>query len=1118
MAPHFHQEGEICMWIKKAIFLVFLMHFNLGWPAAAQESLTHQPTERIYRFDFGPENSPLWPGFIRVTRDTKYSASQRFGWRRHIKLEEGSSTKYGVYPDPLAADWIRAEAMFHLDVPSGEYKVWLLTREIPSRSATRFSFGVHAEYLRRIYVKAEGGNFFDEYVYRHLNDDYRRGQDIWNKYIEPVFKARTFAVDVTDGKLALYFHNCPVTSLIVYPANQVGEMEEEIKKLQARRRKSFPYSELKREEKRKVPNLTEKQKERGYVLFKVNYLDKIYPTTVPESEWIGRPLEAFATPGEYEPVSFAVYPLKDLKGVKIKADDLTNSKGDRISRENIDVRIVRYMECPVRSSSHYKVEPLLLQKRDRVDIDYTITKQFWLTVKVPVDAEPGEYEGNILFQPFNASSHEIILKLLVLPFRLIGLKDRYQGMYHFCHSTNEFYGIRDKSIEDLKNHGYNLIWMSSRTRVKRLANGKLEFDFGELMRDMQLYKKCGYPGFKAGVLVLQNGLRDSYRLTNEPFGKVGSHQVKESFSKQFDEVYKRMAKAVNEKAREKGYPEFLFYPDGEAGSEGQAGINTAKHLLKLLKEAGVKTHTGINSFSSYQLLPWLDTAAVNDGMHIDETLLKRFKDAGAELWLYNIGNDRFVRGFYFWKTGARAIVKEGYLLRKTVPYNELYREDNEARMTWWDVRPSPDGPVPTLNWEWAREGIDDAKYINTLITLITEGKKSSGSEVAKEAKKAEEMLNEIMEHIKFELSHYTKAVGYWDSDVYDKLRWKIAQRIMILQSLLSKETIYKIDDEEDIDDRIASWWDKHYHYRVPLTINSGMHARKDYLTRQPINFTGLLAGLVVKGTLDDNSIRVIEYNINGDVIREVPSQFNKDKEYSTIAKAKGTLVCVMEGVTPTLTKRYYHIYFDIVENGLKQAPAYSKILGVDRAATTALVLNPGFEIVDEEKTDWPAYWNPHGISPDKRNSRFLTAEEAHTGRYSVKCISDVPRGHNGVETDYFSLKPNTKYLISLWTKVVDANGGYGAAGFLQFYDKNKKNLGWKKRIQIANRGIYDWAKLVVSGISPSDACYGKLQIFSSYGKYTTYFDDVEVKEVIRDEMAPPEKRMGNAERKVDLFP
>lgn len=1086
----------------------------IGFLGCATIEIAANEADRIptYKFDFGSKQSPLWPGFIRVTKDSMYNEDICYGWSWIKELEEGSTTKYGVYPDPLGADWIKATATFSTNVPNGKYKVLVMLRNIPARREKRFAYWIGAEGQTLASVDVRGKDFFKKYVYRHLDDDYRQGNDVWEKYIAPAYKSETFTVIVSDERLDLLFHPCQVTALIIYRADKAVEVETEIARMKVERKKSFPYVEIK-PERRKLQAISDEDKKRGYVIFAKNYLDKVYPNTVPQLGEIRNELNAFATLGEYEPVTFAVYPLKDLKAGKVRVEDLISSTGDKISRENIEVRVVRYMERPSRDSSHYTVEPLLLQKREEVDIDFTGTKQFWLTIHIPSNARPGEYKGKVLFQPANAPSQEITLKLLVLPFKLTELEDRYQGMYHFYHKINEFYNIREQAIEDLKNHGYNLIWIASRTRVKRLTDNELGFDFEDLETEMELYRKHAYPGFKAKVLVLQNGLRDAYRLTNEPFGKVGDHQVKESFSKEFNEVYKQMAKAIDEKAKEEGWPEVLFYPTGEAGSEGQKGIETCMHLLNLLKQAGVKTHTSINTFSSYQLLPWLDTAAVNDGMHIDKPLIKKLKEAGTELWLYNIGNNRFVRGFYFWKTGARGMVREGYIWRKADPYNELYREDDEWRNIWWDMRPSPEGPVPTLNWEWAREGIDDSKYINTLITLITEAKKSSDSEIIKEAKDAEEMLNQMMEYIKPELSYYTKVVGYWKNDVYDKLRWRIAQSIMKLQSLLSKEATYKIEVEEDVDIGAAKWWNNDYRYRVAIIVNSWMYERKDCLIRQVINFTELLTDLAVQGTFDNNSIRVVEYNPEMNVKEEVPSQFNKDREFSPTAKAKGTLVWMLGGITPTLSQRYYYIYFDIVENGLKPALTYLRIPEVDKVPIRNLVSNPGFEIANKNRPKWPMGWNAHTreASPGS-NRRLLTDEEAHTGKYSVKCISDVPKGDNGFETDYFSIKPNKKYLISFWAKVVDTNRGYGAVGFLQFYDKDKRHLGWKKRIQVANRGTYDWAKLIVSGISPSGAYYGKMQIFSSYGKSTAYFDDVEVREVVKDEMALFEVEMGAAER------
>jgi uncharacterized membrane protein len=114
------------------------------------------------------------------------------------------------------------------------------------------------------------------------------------------------------------------------------------------------------------------------------------------------------------------------------------------------------------------------------------------------------------------------------------------------------------------------------------------------------------------------------------------------------------------------------------------------------------------------------------------------------------------------------------------------------------------------------------------------------------------------------------------------------------------------------------WWNVSWHYRFRLEINSTSYSRTDWPIEQFVNFTDLLPA----GTFDENSIRVFEYSQSGDILYEVPSQFEKDENFDASSNAAGTLVFLMNGTTQLNTKRIYFVYYDTVENGPKGTPSY----------------------------------------------------------------------------------------------------------------------------------------------------------------------------------------------------
>src|SRR5690606_13312829 len=94
----------------------------------------------------------------------------------------------------------------------------------------------------------------------------------------------------------------------------------------------------------------------------------------------------------------------------------------------------------------------------------------------------------------------------------------------------------------------------------------------------------------------------------------------------------------------------------------------------------------------------------------------------------------------------------------------------------------------------------------------------------------------------------------------------------------------------------TKWWDTDWDYRVEVTADAAGYARKNKPAEFDLNFSQLWTSLGKTGTLDPNSIRVVEVDGSGDVIdADVPFQFDKAADYNAASKAAGTLVLIMEG-------------------------------------------------------------------------------------------------------------------------------------------------------------------------------------------------------------------------------
>lgn len=129
----------------------------------------------------------------------------------------------------------------------------------------------------------------------------------------------------------------------------------------------------------------------------------------------------------------------------------------------------------------------------------------------------------------------------------------------------------------------------------------------------------------------------------------------------------------------------------------------------------------------------------------------------------------------------------------------------------------------------------------------------------------------------------------------------------------------------------GNWWDSQWDYRVPVTFSGNGFQRQNKPAEVEINFNGLISSLGEVGTLDPNSIRVVEVDENGvvidddvafqyDVKQELNDKWNPQKNPGTLCSTPvpgtGTVTLIMKGTTGANQSRYYHIYFDVPAKGI----------------------------------------------------------------------------------------------------------------------------------------------------------------------------------------------------------
>jgi hypothetical protein len=162
----------------------------------------------------------------------------------------------------------------------------------------------------------------------------------------------------------------------------------------------------------------------GFCLFDKPLFDYVLPDTLPEQQDIISDIEISASPAEFEPATFIVYSDTGLFNVTVEKSDLSDGT-NTIPAENVDIRVVKVWEqagydtaIEFNEGSGVMVPELLLYDDSenlrtcnpncsipydapsistvlRTDVPAGTSKQFWITVEVPEDAEPGTYTSTL---------------------------------------------------------------------------------------------------------------------------------------------------------------------------------------------------------------------------------------------------------------------------------------------------------------------------------------------------------------------------------------------------------------------------------------------------------------------------------------------------------------------------------------------------------------------------------------------------------------------------------------------------------------------------------------------------------------------------------------------------
>jgi hypothetical protein len=569
--------------------------------------------------------------------------------------------------------------------------------------------------------------------------------------------------------------------------NEHGAMQTRV----ARTQPAVPenFRELPFVETAPVPVFTAAEHDRGYILFQRPIMEPVYPNTRPLGHERLDELMAFATPGEFEPITFSIYPTRELRNLKVRVSSL-RSEDDDIPTSNLAVRVVTYWNIRYpryNSRDTYRRTPELLERVTAHSSPAGECQRWWITMRVPDAAAPGLYRGTVTVWDDGYDSAVVIpVTLRVLGFSLMADPAKRYSVYYSSRNPVQFADKDEDFIQRATANEYRLMvelgidmCPTLYLRMDRAGRRIIVQNADELDRMVAAGMKGPVP------LAGGNAIQRIYRQTT-PGGRRQKHwTINRMPPPEFYERVTEMFRDLEEQRRKRGWPEFICCPLDEVDASRK---EFGARVYQAVRDAGIRTYitkdpTAVDAFDYRPAVDvWCSQPySVGYGQIVAQDRYEYWSypnhNAGAikDPRVMSLGG-RMTYGFGFWRSGYTTLIPWHWAWTPAPNQFDYLRGSRSGS----GQRIGDDGEViPAVYWESFREGRDDARYIYTLQQAVWEREGSSDVDCRTLVAEGKAVLQQMWTDIRVQKKYL--ADGMWPSEEFNSRRWRLAG---LIQSLL----------------------------------------------------------------------------------------------------------------------------------------------------------------------------------------------------------------------------------------------------------------------------------------------------------------------------------------------
>lgn len=354
------------------------------------------------------------------------------------------------------------------------------------------------------------------------------------------------------------------------------------------------------------------------------------------------------------------------------------------------------------------------------DVRMQENKQLVVTVHVPREASPGEYEGSLLVKESGRVLGSLAVKLTVYPFRLEPPSIEYSIYYR---------GVLTRDTGSISAEGKSEVQL--RTELQNMwdhgvTNPTLYQPFSDkqlLRTALDIRRSVGMIGKPLYYLGVATGNPDSQKAVASYVNAI------------------RELKAI---AHEYELPEIYVYGIDEASPDM---IRRQRKAWQAIRGVGGKIFAAGWTPGHFELLGDAVDLFV-DGQPPQKTEADKFHRVKHRVFSYNTPQAGVENPFVYRKNYGLRLWQQEYDGAMTYAYQDgfgsIWNDFDHPKFRDHNFTyPTVDGVIDTLAWEGFREGVDDVRYITTLQGILAVSASDNSEEVKAIVREANTFLAEL---------------------------------------------------------------------------------------------------------------------------------------------------------------------------------------------------------------------------------------------------------------------------------------------------------------------------------------------------------------------------------------